>query len=243
MRKIWLGMTLSIVTGAASVAETVTFPAADGLTVTADLYVRHPQTVPCILLFHQAGWSRGEYEEIAPKLNELGFNVMAVDQRSGSSVNGVKNETAALAQARKLATGYLDAMPDLKAAIAYAKKDLAKGRLILWGSSYSASLVLKIAGDDPASCDAVLAFSPGEYFSPKDLIAKSAASIKVPAFITSSPYEKSDWAGIFDAIRAPGKKSFLPDKDGQHGSSALWKRTKGSDAYWKEVEAFLKALK
>ena len=34
----------------------------------ADLYIAHDASAPFILLFHQAGWSRGEYLEIAPKL-------------------------------------------------------------------------------------------------------------------------------------------------------------------------------
>lgn len=71
--------------------QTVTFETEDGLVVTADVYVSQPESAPFILLFHQAGFSRGEYRPIAPKLNELGFNCMAVDQRSGNMANGVVN--------------------------------------------------------------------------------------------------------------------------------------------------------
>jgi len=82
--------------------ETITFPSKDGLTITADTYITNPDNkTPFIVLFHQAGWSRGEYNEIAPKLNKLGFNCMAVDQRSGGSVNGIQNETTALAQKKR----------------------------------------------------------------------------------------------------------------------------------------------
>ncbi|MCK5453881.1 MAG: hypothetical protein KAJ16_05940, partial [Calditrichia bacterium] len=74
-------------------AETITFPSQDGLPITADLYIVHGKEAPFILLFHQAGFSRGEYLNIAPVLNELGFNAMAIDQRSGKEVNGIVNET------------------------------------------------------------------------------------------------------------------------------------------------------
>jgi len=77
--------------------QKVTFPSTDGLMLTADLYMPHPKTAPFIVLFHQARWSRGEYREIAPKLNEMGFNCLAMDQRSGGEVNDVKNESYALA--------------------------------------------------------------------------------------------------------------------------------------------------
>jgi hypothetical protein len=51
-------------------AETVTFPASDGVTVTADL--ANPGGKPLLVLFHMAGSSRGEYRDIAPRLNALG---------------------------------------------------------------------------------------------------------------------------------------------------------------------------
>jgi hypothetical protein len=48
----------------------ITFPSGDGVTCTADLYRVHPDpATPFIVLFHQAGYSRGEYREIAPRLN------------------------------------------------------------------------------------------------------------------------------------------------------------------------------
>ncbi|WP_424352380.1 hypothetical protein, partial [Lutimonas sp.] len=68
--------------------ETINFKASDGVTVTADLYMPHKTSAPFILLYHQAGYSRGEYLSIAPQLNAMGFNCLAVDQRSGDKVNG-----------------------------------------------------------------------------------------------------------------------------------------------------------
>jgi hypothetical protein len=71
----------------------ITFKASDGLQITADLYILNPSENSFIILFHQARWSRGEYLEIAPKLNKLGFNCMAVDQQSGGEINNIVNET------------------------------------------------------------------------------------------------------------------------------------------------------
>ncbi len=224
--------------------ETVTFPSADGLAVTADLYLAHGPDAPLILLFHQADYSRGEYREIAPRLNALGFNALAVDQRSGRSAQMVSNETAARARAARKPQSYLDALPDMRAAVAWVRSQpFGKGKLLLWGSSYSASLVLKMAGDEPGICAAVLAFSPGEYFSPGDLIRTSAAKIRVPVFVTSGPFEKSDWEGIFQAIPPGSKVSFLPEGDGRHGSSTLWSGSAGNEAYWKAVESFLSGFR
>lgn len=228
-------------------AKTITFPSKDGLTITADLYILHDKTAPFIVLFHQAQWSRGEYEEIAPRLNMMGFNCMAVDLRSGGTVNGVRNETFIEAQESMKPTKYVDAYRDIESAMEYAKKYYAQGKLIIWGSSYSSALVLKYAGDNPEKVDAVLSFSPGEYFASqgksKEWITESAMHITKPVFITSARSEKSSWWGIFAAIQSDKKEYFLPTTAGNHGSRALWSKFGDSVYYWEAVENFLNKLK
>lgn len=224
--------------------ETIEFPSEDGLTITADLYRFHEDPkAPFIVLFHQAGWSRGEYREIAPRLGALGFDGLAVDQRSGGAIHDVPNETAKRASAAELGTDHPDALPDMRAAIDVARERWAEGPLLIWGSSYSAALALKLAGDEPQAIDAVLAFAPGEYFErfghPSDWITRSAESIHVPVFITSARDEKPSWLPIFEAIPSETKRSFVPETAGNHGSRALWERFVDSPAYWSAVEAFL----
>ncbi len=225
----------------ASSFETITFDSKDGVKITADVYMVHPKTAPFIILFHQARSSRGEYREIAPKLNELGFNVMAIDQRSGYGMFGIENETFKRVEVKDDYPTYLDALPDMEAGIAYAKKHYAQGKIILWGSSYSASLVLKMAGDDPGIADGVLAFSPGEYFTwvSSSLITEAAKNITIPVFITSDKNEKNRWNSIYEAIPSTKKIHFLPQAQGSHGSSALWKSTPGNEEYWQAAKQFL----
>ena len=224
--------------------ESVTFLSSDGIVITADVYMTAgDKKRPFIVLFHQAGWSRGEYLEIAPRLNALGFNCMAVDLRSGDGVNSVQNETAKRASKKGKGQSYVDAMPDIEAALKYARSHYADGKIIAWGSSYSAALALKVAGDRPELVDGVLSFSPGEYFGrsgkPATWIQDAAGKIKVPVFITSARGEKGSWSGIFGAIRSEKKTFYLPDTIGNHGSRALWAQFKDSAGYWKAVESFL----
>ncbi|MEM9412813.1 MAG: hypothetical protein AAGA30_17000, partial [Planctomycetota bacterium] len=104
----------------------ILFKASDGLELTADLYMTSDdKSKPFILLCHQAGWSRGEYREIAPKLNEMGFNCMALDQRSGGKINDVENESFGRAKAANQGTTYVDAEVDIVSAAEYAKKNFA----------------------------------------------------------------------------------------------------------------------
>lgn len=226
---------------------TIEFPSLDGLLITADLYRAHDDpTTPFIVLCHQAGWSRGEYREIAPRLNQMGFNCMAIDQRSGGKVNGVDNETARRAKKEGKSTAFPDAEQDIIAALKYAR-DQNKGKIILWGSSYSAALSLRIAGEHPDLVDAVLAFAPGEYFTrfgkPDDWIAQSAQKIEVPVFITSAKDEYPRWKSIYEAIPSRQKVKFVPSTPGNHGSRALWKKFDDSDDYWNAVTPFLESLK
>jgi len=227
--------------------QTITFPSKDGLVLTADLYMSHNKSAPFIILFHQAQWSRGEYQEIAPKLNIIGFNCLAVDLRSGGEVNGVKNQSFIQAQERMIPTKYVDALPDIESAVNYALKYYAEGKVIIWGSSYSSALVLKFAGDNIDIVDAVLSFSPGEYFSSqgksKQWIAESATNITQPVFITSARSEKLSWWGIFEAIKSEQKEYFLPTTAGNHGSRALWDKFGDSVYYWEAVENYLNKLK
>ncbi|WP_299442554.1 alpha/beta fold hydrolase [uncultured Aquimarina sp.] len=221
--------------------KTIDFPSKDGLTITADMY-EAKKSSQFIILFHQAGWSRGEYLEIAPKLNSLGYHCMAVDQRSGGAVNGVENKTKALAKKEGKQTEFVDAFQDIEAAVDYVKKTYDPEKIIIWGSSYSSALVLKYAGDNPDAVNGVLSFAPGEYFGKKNFITSSAANIKVPVFITSAKNEKKNWSGIYEAIPSGKKQFFLPETKGNHGSRALWDKFSDSESYWNEVKGFLKTI-
>lgn len=233
-------------TGWSAKAKAVRLAAEDGLEVTGDLYLarKDPKT-PMIILCHQAGWSRGEYREIAPKLNSLGFNCLAIDQRSGKGVNGVNNETASRAKAADKGTEFVDAIADIRGAVKHCRKKLAKGKLILWGSSYSAALVLRLAGKHPDLVDGVLSFAPGEYFRggnrSKTWIREGAEGLKCPVFVTSARNEHANWKAIFEAIPSKTKVAFLPKAAGQHGSRALWEKFDEHKEYWVAVRDFLKS--
>ena len=226
--------------------DTISFPSKDGVMITADVYSPHEKTAPLILLFHQANWSRGEYLEIAPKLNKMGYNCMAVDLRSGGNVNNVQNLTAMSATEAMKEKKYIDAYQDIQAAVNYASDFHAEGNLIIWGSSYSSALVLRFAGDHVGAVDAVISFSPGEYFrsqgKPADYIAQGAANIEIPVFITSAKGEKNSWWAIYESIPSAEKQYFLPQTPGNHGSRALWDKFGDSLNYWDAVSAFLSTL-
>lgn len=219
--------------------ETIQFNSGDGIRVTADLYMTENSDAPFIILFHQAGYSRGEYREIAPRLNALGYNCMAVDQRSGKEVAGIQNLTHKAASEKNLPTEYLDALTDIEAAYVYVKHGIKPGKLILWGSSYSASLMFYMGSEHHKNISGILAFAPGDYFKINGKEIKTfAAKVTAPVFVTSAKNEYPKWKSIYDAVQTE-KFSYLPENEGKHGSKALWKNNPGHEKYWDAVEKFL----
>lgn len=246
MKKNAILLLIAVLIGNASIAQTntVVFRAYDKVLVTADLYTPNDAKATLIILFHQAMYSRGEYAEIAPKLNAKGFNCMAVDLRSGEAVNGIENKTWAYCDSLGIETSFTDAYYDVQAAIQYARSKFPGAKIVLLGSSYSASLSLKYAGDYPTKVSGVVAFSPAEYFSKygwsRNIIQVSASRITCPVFIASSTTEKERWQAIYDAIPTQTKVSYMPADGGKHGAKALWDSFPESKGYWAALNSFLK---
>jgi dienelactone hydrolase len=214
-----------------SAQQDVELQTEDGVRVFGTFY-ETSKDKPIILLFHQADSNRTEYAEIAPELVAVGFNVLAIDQRSGGSLFGADNQTKENFEG---VAGYREALPDLEAALIWATVEGYES-ILVWGSSYSAALVFLLAAAHP-EVDGVLSFSPGEYLGDTHSVKDAAARVTVPVFITSSKFEAEETKTIFDAVASSDKVQFVPEGFGEHGSSAL--RSKAKDEYWAAVKAFL----
>jgi len=219
---------------------TITFPSKDSLPITADVYKKKESPIT-ILLCHQAGYSRGEYKDTAIELTKLGYAVMAIDQRSGKTVNNIDNQTAKVAREKGLGDTYLDAKQDIEAAIDYIYHQNGGQKIILVGSSYSSSLAL-LMGVNNAKIKAVAAFSPGEYFKGID-INKSISTYKKPVFVTSSLSESAAVKTLVNKVDSNYLTHFIPEVKGIHGSRALWETTEGNKTYWTAFNGFLSSLK
>lgn len=218
----------------------VKFPSKDELTITADWYPVS-SNLPVILLCHQNGFSRGEFNETALRLNKFGFNCLAIDLRVGNEVNGVTNETAALAKKKNLNPTFEDTEQDINAAIDYLQTQY-KQKVILLGSSYTASLALKIAVENPR-ISAVVAYSPGEYFSDKNFIKGSIEKLTKPVFVTSSKEESDKVTELLQDVNSRIKIQYIPKKDGEHGSKVLWVSSVSNQEYWIALMNFLDKIK
>ncbi len=224
---------------AVATAQPTELRAADGLLISAEFRAAQARRRGTILLFHQAGSSLAEYSTIAPELARRGFDTLATDQRSGGENWGRRNATAARLGANP---GFMAALQDLQAALAWARQRDPSGRVLVWGSSYSASLVFLLAASPAVS--AVLAFSPGEYLRGTSVRA-AAAQVRCPVFVTSSSTANEEAAAeaILAATQGAPKRQFRA-RPGQHGSSTLRADSNpggaaGAAAVWVAVNAFL----
>lgn len=215
---------------------TITFPSLDSLEITADLF-HVSDDAPSVVLCHQARFNRTEHTETAKALMARGYNCLATDQRSGGILNDQHNETAKKAEAKGLGTSYLDALPDIVAAVNFMAAKYNKPVMLL-GSSYSASLSLKVAKENP-NVKAVLSFSPGEYFGNDLNLGETIKGLDKPTFITSSKEEATRAKPLADVVAKDKITHFVPASDGAHGSRVLWSKQPFSEEYWDAVNTFL----
>ena len=221
-------------------AESVVLGAADGVRVHGEVWRAAGPKAPIVVAFHQAESSAAEYAPIAPRLVAAGFTVLAIDQRSGDGAFGGSNRTAA-ALGRKAA--YDEALPDLEAALAWAKAEAHGAPVVVWGSSYSAALVFLLAAAHPGDAAGVVAFSPGEYLNDAHAVRAAAAKVTVPVYIdqAASADEIARAAAILAAVQSKDKRQLRAPGPSTHGSSTLRadRNAAGAEAHWKGVLAFL----
>lgn len=224
--------------------ETIQKPLADGIELWADVYRTRESAeasqvggAPVLLCMHMTSSSRGEYKRLAAEMLALGVHVMSVDLRSGGAgeiidrrtgvQSGTMNET--WKQARELLghnPNYLEAWPDVHAAVLWAKELFPYSRIALVGSSYTASLALVYAAEHPADVDAVAAFSPGEYIWSWS-VAQKVQNLVVPSYITcgNTPADTNQAIPIANAIQDQLRVTkFWPEQHGivgDHGSRTL----------------------
>jgi len=228
---------------AAPAAEPVTLTAADGVTVFATYTGTADRTKPIVLLFHQAGANGAEYAPIAPRLNALGFNALALDQRSGGDLFGRANKTV---KALGRSAGYRAALADLQAALDWARAGGAS-KIVVCGSSYSASLVFLLAANNASKIAGLMAFSPGEYLGGAHVVRDAAAKLSDVAVFVTSASDSGEIAAARAIVKAvPGRdKTQLVPRRAPHGASSLRAdaNAAGESQMWAAVERFLEPLR
>jgi len=171
-------------------------------------------------------------------LLKLKYNCLAVDLRYGGTVNSVPNQTAINAKESRVLRSMYDARLDIEAAINYISS-ISDQKIILFGSSFSATLALKIGKSDDR-VKAIIAYSPGEFFRNHFLIHDILDGIDKPIYIAGTQMEYPYLQRLTELAPKSKKTIFQPQNDeGKHGAKALWKTQKVSKEYWLSLLMFI----
>jgi alpha-beta hydrolase superfamily lysophospholipase len=202
-------------------SKEISFLSTDNTTIYGDLY-KTDKEATTILLFHQArSNARGEYGEIAQKLVKKGYNVLAIDQRSGGQLYGSYNRTAVNITLTRI--NYCDVYPDLEKALELIISKGYTGKKIVWGSSYSGALAIQLANNRPDDIDGILAFSPAsggpmKACNPNEYFEK----LEVPLLVLrpKKEMEVESAKKQYDLASKYGHQTYTAE-NGVHGSSML----------------------
>ncbi len=214
----------------------------DSVTIYGDTYISDPGAAT-VVLFHQGGSnSRAEYGPIIPTLRDQGYNVVTVDQRRGGQTYGSYNRTVEKLEINPYS--YCDAYPDLESTLDYViSSNMISGDIIVWGSSYSGTLVIQLAAKNQDRLSGVLAFSPAsggpmadckpdEYFE----------DLEIPLLLLrpGSEMEFESVQAQFALAEEAGHEGYVSE-NGVHGASMLVEsRVEGSvEAHWTKVLEFI----
>lgn len=234
------------------VGEEIAFTSADGLLVSAywsQAYAAgdvitdtRSDRAPAILLFHMAGSSAtGEYTEIVPVLNRAGYHTLAVDLRAGGARLGATNKTAERFTDKEVS--YCDAYPDMVAALDWIKTQPEADKIFALGSSFSAGLIVKLAGEKAEQLAGALAFSPASGAPMADCRPEpylQELSVPLIAFRPGSEMAIESVQAQAATFRGMGI-DYMEIADGRHGSLMLRPSQTGvsMDHAWRPVMAFL----
>lgn len=213
---------------------------ADGVTVYGSLHGDPGAARALLLLFHQGGANAdAEYGPLVPRLLAEGYAAITIDQRAGGAFLGGENRTA---KDRSATPHYCEAYPDLEAALEFGRRR-AQGRdIIVWGSSYSGALALRLAADHP-DLAGVLAFSPAGGEAMGDCpAARFAPRVRIPtlALRPASELDLEHVRRAWEEWDDLGFEQYIAEP-GVHGSSMLNEaRVEGEvESTWAVVLSFL----
>jgi len=136
----WVALCCGLLTAdmARAAGRPVTLSAADGVTLSGELYEATATPAPAVVLVHMLGRSRADWDETATALAAAGVTALAIDVRGHGASGGS-------------ATALTDAVQDVRAALQWLaqRPGVRPDALGVVGASMGASLVVLAALDQP----------------------------------------------------------------------------------------------
>jgi len=163
----------------AVVGEDVQIEMADGLVIVGTFYATAADSqAPALLLLHQLGGVRGEWESLITALAGKNYNILAVDQRGFGETGGEVDWVVAQEDATAL-MGWLREQSTVDAE-----------QVTVVGASIGGNVALRICAADP-SCHSAIALSPGLDFmgvTTEDAVSSMDGQSIFLAVVQNDPY-------------------------------------------------------
>ena len=212
----------------------------DSLLITADEYITS-DTLPYLILIHEQGSSRGEFEDIIHRFQKMNFNCLVADIRNGGNANFIANETEKRCRAGEFSMKTEAIEGDIRSSVRYAYEQSGE-QVILMGAGANASLVLKTAKEQPV-VKAAIALSPGEYFLNNFSVEDTISGLQKPILVTTNQIEKPYVEQLVSGVDEEYKTVFTPEeKAGARGTNALLPENESEGEYWLSILLFFKDL-
>ena len=222
--------------------KTIQFKAKDGVNIKAHLYLTADKTKPFMLIFQQAGHSQQEYRNTATQLNKMGFNCLAIHQRSARNIKGSKIKSKKQEDSLRTLT-YDETYVDLESALLYLKKAFPNFKTVVWGSSYAATLMFVLASNYPNEVDGIVAFSPDNYLVFNDkTILDYAEGVHCPIFVTAGKKESKACERLHEQIQSEKKYLYIPIENEEQDSLTTKKKNTRKNQYWKILTDFFESI-
>lgn len=193
--------------------RTITLRTQDGVSLTAAHYEAPRRPAAAIVLVHMLTRTKEDWQDLAPRLVDAGFAVLAVDLRGHGGSGG----------ASRLEDGRIDVsrmVLDVKAARGFfaGRPEIAPGKVAIVGASIGANLALLVAADDVDVRSLVL-LSPGSDYQGEAAIRKYGDRPVLLVAGANDPYARRSVRQL--AAIGPGLREAQVIEAGGHGTVML----------------------
>jgi len=190
--------------------ENITFNTQDGIKIAATFYKASNPTGVAVILLHMRARTREDWQEFALKLNDAGFDVLAIDFRGHGESSGPRVEDFSDADYQKL-------ILDVKASVNYLNTKNPNFKIAIAGASIGANTALNYAVQNP-NVAAVALLSPGLNF--KGVRTDGASKqISPPVFLAVSSDDPQSFSGLEIWKRNIGHLELVTFSDAGHGTN------------------------
>lgn len=188
----------------------VTFSAADGTSLSGDLYEPSVRPSPAVLLVHMLGRNREDWDDMAERLEDAGVTVLAIDLRGHGRSGGSAATLAPLVGDVRAALSWLETRPGVR-----------PGQVAAVGASLGANLVAVAAADMP-SVRAVGLVSPSLDYRGLRLDANVMKKIgDRPVFLAASTQDPYALRTLRDLAAGGGIREQRLSDAAAHGTALL----------------------